>query len=147
MKDCRKNYDLHRVYEWGWHPPFWYAVFRGCFKRRYAVRKGSVRSTQKSCYIVRSYLVLLLKGPIFIKKHNKRDVQSQIILNFSRVCFACAFWGVISAFINLNNKPSQKLGNNTSKHINANVCNNGRTSACNRLSFYLLYVNENAKKW
>jgi len=39
-----------------------------------------------------------------------------------------------------------KLGNNISKHINANVCKNDRTCACNRLSFHLLYVNENAKK-
>jgi len=36
--------------------------------RRYAVRKGSVRSTQKFCYIVRRHQFLLLKGPIFIKK-------------------------------------------------------------------------------
>jgi len=61
--------------------------------RRYAERKGSVRSTQKSCYIVRRHLFLLLKGPIFIKKHNKRDIQSQTILNFSRACFARALWG------------------------------------------------------
>ena len=40
----------------------------------------------------------------------------------------------------------QKLGNITSKHINANNCKNERTCACNRLSFYLLYVNGNAKK-
>jgi len=36
-------------------------------------------------------------------KHYKRDVQSQIILNFSRARFGRAFVGVISAFINLNN--------------------------------------------
>ena len=40
----------------------------------------------------------------------------------------------------------QKLGKNTSKHINANVCKKDRTCACNRLSIYLLYVNENAKQ-
>ena len=34
-------------------PPFWYAVFSGGV-RRYAVRRGSVRSMEKSCYIVRS---------------------------------------------------------------------------------------------
>ena len=82
--------------------PFLVRSIQGVF-RRYAVRKGSVRSTQKSCYIVRSYLFLLLKGPIYIKKHNKRDVQSQIIQNFSRARYARAFLGVISAFINLNN--------------------------------------------
>jgi len=72
-------------------PPFLVRSIQGVL-RRYAVRKGSVRSTQKSCYIVRSYLILLLKGPNFIKKHNKRDVQSQIILNFSLASFA-HFWG------------------------------------------------------
>jgi len=56
-------------------PPFWYAVFRGVLGR-YAVLKGSVRSTQKSCYIVRRHLFLLLKGPFFIKKPTKRDIQS-----------------------------------------------------------------------
>jgi len=79
-------------------PTFLIRSIQGVF-RRYAVRKGSVRSTQKTCYIVRRHLFLLLKGPIFIKKHNKRNIQSQIILNFSRACFARAFWGVISAFI------------------------------------------------
>ena len=73
-------------------PPFLVRSIQGVF-RRYAVRKGSVRSTQKSCYIVRKHLFLLLKGSIFIKKHNKRDIQSQIILNFSRARFARAFWG------------------------------------------------------
>ena len=37
--------------------------------RRYAVRKGSVSSTQKFCYIVRRHQFLLLKDPIFIKKN------------------------------------------------------------------------------
>jgi len=73
-------------------PPFLVRSIQGVF-RRYAVRKGSVRSTQKSCYMVRRHLILLLKGPIFIKKHNKRDIQSQIILNFLRARFARAFWG------------------------------------------------------
>ena len=72
-------------------PSFWYAVFRGGV-RRYAVRKGSVRITQKSCYIVRRHTFLLKKRPIFIKKHNKRDIQSQITLNFR------AFWGQKLAF-------------------------------------------------
>jgi len=82
-------------------PPFLVRSIQGVF-RRYAVRKGSVL-TQKSCYVVRSYLFLLLKGQIFIKKHNKHDVQSQIIIKFSRASFARAFLGVISAFKNLNN--------------------------------------------
>jgi len=53
-------------------PPFWYAVFR--LFRRYTVRKGSVRCMQKSCYIVRSHQLLILKCAIFIKKHNNRDI-------------------------------------------------------------------------
>ena len=55
---------------------------------RYAVRKGSVRSTQKFCYIVRRHQFLILKGPIIIKKHKKRDIQtfiqSQKYLYFAR---------------------------------------------------------------
>ena len=46
--------------------------------RRYAVRKGLVRSTQKFCYIVRRHQFLLLKGPVFIKKHITRNKLSQI---------------------------------------------------------------------
>jgi len=34
-----------------------------------------------------------VKGLMFIKKHNKRDIQSQITLTFPRACFTCAFWG------------------------------------------------------
>jgi len=79
--------------------PFLVRSIQGVF-RRCAVRKGSVRSTQKSCYIVRSYLFLLLKGPIYIKKHNKRDKQSQ---TFSRARFASAFLGLFQHFINFNN--------------------------------------------
>jgi len=78
-------------------PPILVRSIQGVL-RRYAVRKGSVRSTQKSCYIVRRHLFLLLKGPLFIKKHTKRDIQSQIILTLRS-----RFLGVISAFINLNN--------------------------------------------
>jgi len=72
-------------------PLFGTQYIQGVF-RRYAVRKGSVRSTQKSCYIVRRHLFLLLKGPIFIKKHNKRDIQSQIIKTF-RALASLAFFG------------------------------------------------------
>ena len=78
-------------------PPILVRSIQGVF-RRYAVRKGSVRSTQKSCYIVRRHLFLLLKGPLFIKKHTKCDIPSQIILTLRS-----RFLGVISAFINLNN--------------------------------------------
>jgi len=59
--------------------------------RRYAVRNGSVRSTQKSCYIVGRHQFLLLKCPIFIKKHNKHDIQSKITLNFLLARSSCAF--------------------------------------------------------
>ena len=54
--------------------------------RRYAVRKWLVRSTQKFCYIVFRLQFLLQKGPILIKKHNTRDVQSQITLKIKVVC-------------------------------------------------------------
>jgi len=78
-------------------PPLLVRSIQGVF-RRYAVRKGSVRSTQKSCYIVRRHEFLLLKGPIFIKKHKQRDIQSQISLFFSRARFACAVWGHLSNY-------------------------------------------------
>jgi len=39
----------------------------------------------------------------------------------------------------------RKLGNLISKHITANICKNDCKCACNTLSFYLLYVNGNAK--
>jgi len=48
-------------------PPLLVRSIQGGF-RRYAVRKGSVRSTQTFCYIVRRHQFLLQKGPIFIKK-------------------------------------------------------------------------------
>ena len=51
--------------------------------RGYAVRKGSVRSTQKSCYIVRRRHILLLKDAIFTKKQtnvkNKEEKQKPLI--------------------------------------------------------------------
>jgi len=56
-------------------PPLLVRSIQGVF-RRYAVRKGSVLSTQKSGYIVRRHQFLLLKGPIVIKNHSKRDTQS-----------------------------------------------------------------------
>jgi len=60
-------------------PPPLVRSIQGVF-RRYAVRKGSVRNTQKSCYIVRRHQFLLLKGLVFIKKYKKPDIQSQIYL-------------------------------------------------------------------
>jgi len=78
---------------------------------RYAVRKGSVRTTHKSCYIVRRH-------QFFIKKHKKCDTL---------------IW------------EGWKLGNLTRKHMKANVWKNDCACACNRLSFYLLHVNGNAK--
>jgi len=50
--------------------------------RWYAVRKGWVRSTQKSCISYADINFLLLKVPIFIKKHKKCGIQSQISLIF-----------------------------------------------------------------
>jgi len=46
------------AYIWGWHPPFLVRSIQGEF-RQYPVRKGSVRSMQKFCYIVRSHQFLL----------------------------------------------------------------------------------------
>ena len=48
--------------------------------RRYALRKVSVRSTQKFCYIVSRHQFLLQKCPFFIRKHNTHDIQSQVTL-------------------------------------------------------------------
>ena len=79
---------------------FVYAVFGGgC--RRYAVHKWSVRSSQKSCYIVRRHQFLFLKGPIFSKKHNKREIQLNNSEFFAR-SIRSRYLGVILAFINLN---------------------------------------------
>jgi len=61
------------------------AQYLGGGFRRYEVRKGSVRSTQKSCYIVRKHQ--FLKCQIFIKKHKKRDIQSQTTLKKINFCF------------------------------------------------------------
>jgi len=61
-------------------PPPLVRSIQGSF-RRYAVRKGLVRSTQKFCYIVRRHQFFLWKGTISIKKHNTSDIQSQITLN------------------------------------------------------------------
>jgi len=44
--------------------------------RQFAVRKGLVRITHTSCYIIRTHQFLLKTGPIFIKIHSKRDIQS-----------------------------------------------------------------------
>ena len=66
--------------------------------------------------------------------------------NYSSFFRALASPALFTAFINLNiDLGGRKLGNLTSKHTIANVCKNGCTWACNILSFYLLYVNGNAK--
>jgi len=92
-----RSTDKFKIHNMRVTPPLLVRSIQGVF-RRYAVRKGSVRSTQKSCYIVRRHQLLLLKCPIFIKKHNKRDIQSQITLNFSRARFTCAFLGHFSIY-------------------------------------------------
>ena len=75
----------------------WYAVFR--FLRRYPVRKGLVRSTQKFCYIVRRHHILPLKGPIFIKKHNTHDItKSNNSKTFAR-SLCSRFLGVIWQYL------------------------------------------------
>jgi len=76
---------------WGWHPPFWYAVFRGDLdgtqyaKGRYAVRRNSVISYAD--------INLYLKKVQFSLKNNTRDTQSEITLKNLRALFTRAFWG------------------------------------------------------
>jgi len=78
--------------------------------------------------LLRRYQFLFKKGPIFIKKHNKGDMYTK--LNnciFSRDRFARVFWGVISAFINLNidlRRPKTRKSNKQT-HQSYNVCKNG----------------------
>ena len=119
-------------------PPHFSAQYSGGF-RRYAVRKGSVCSTQKFCYIVRRHQFLLLKGPIFIKKHNKRDIQNKKnrLDFYSRARFARAFSGhfVIYKFKHLFWEVENEeiyLAN-----TKANICQKDCTCASNILSFNL----------
>jgi len=58
-----------------------------------------IRPSATVIYLHHSSLLRLLfvkqlqrVGPIFSKKHNKRDKQIQIT-NFSRACYARAIWG------------------------------------------------------
>jgi len=126
-------------------PPLLVRSIQGVF-RRYAVRKGWVSSTQKSSYIVRRHQFLLSKSPIFIKKHKTRGIQSQISLVFSRASFARTVRGHLSIY-KLKHWfwKVQTRESNTETH-QINVWKNDCTCACNRLSFYLLYVTGNAKK-
>ena len=59
--------------------------------RGYAVRKGSVRSTHKSCYIVRRRHILRLKDAIFTKKQtnvkNKDEKQKLNLQHYNNRCF------------------------------------------------------------
>ena len=84
------------------------------------------------------------KNSIFIKNHSKRDTKSNNSKLFARSLRSRRL-GVISAFINITLIWGyRKLGNLTSKPT-LNVCKNDCTCARNKLSFYLLYVNEIAK--
>jgi len=73
-------------------PPLLVRNIQGCLggtqyaKDRYAVRKNPVLSYADINFNV-------FKRPIFIKKHKKRDIQSQLSLFFSRARFARAVWG------------------------------------------------------
>jgi len=53
----------------GEHPPPLSLLVRSIQvgSRRYAVGKGSVCSTQSSCYIVRRHQILLLKGALVLR--------------------------------------------------------------------------------
>ena len=105
-------------------PPLLVRSIQGGF-RRYAVHKGSVRSTQKFCYIVRRYHFFTLKRSNFHQKHNTHDIQSQIILKKIARSLRSRLFGIISAFINLNmDLRRSKSRNLTSKHIKPNVFKN-----------------------
>ena len=82
-------------------PTLWYALFMEGF-RQYAVRKGSVRSTQKSCYIVRRQHILLLKCASFIKK-------IQFILDISSFrSFNMDYWDQITIQIIKQTQPNKR---------------------------------------
>jgi len=92
LRNCRQIMRLT--------PPFLVRSIQGGL-RRYAVRKGLVRSTQKFYYIVRRHRFLLLKRSSF---HQETHHTWQTMSNNSKK-FARSFrWRslVISAFINLN---------------------------------------------
>jgi len=79
---------------WGWHSPLLVRSIQGVF-RRYAVRNGSVRRTHKFCFIVRRHNFLVKKDHIFIKKHNKIDIQSEKQSEFFARSFRSRrFWGI-----------------------------------------------------
>ena len=84
-------------------PHFLVRSIQGVF-RRYAVRKGRY-AVRKNPVISYAYINVYFKKVKFSsRKHNKRDIQSQITYS--------------------------ALGNLTSNHIKANVCKNGCTCAC-----------------
>ena len=97
-KGCSFLYDLDI---WGLHPLLVRSI-QGCFK---TVRSTSRVGTQyaKNLLYRTQTSIFTFKKSNFHQEHNKREIQSQIILNFSHARFARAFLGVISAFINLNN--------------------------------------------
>ena len=83
---------------WG-RPPNLVRSIQGVGFRRYAVRKWSVRSTQKSCYIVRRNQFLLKKVKYSSRNTTLFILQSPKTSDFS---LRATLYGVISAFINLN---------------------------------------------
>ena len=139
---CTLQIWMEKNHLWGWQPPFWYAVFRGCLggtqyaKGRYAVRKNPVIS----------YADINFRSSFHQETQETWYTKSNISI-FSRARFTHAVWGHLSKIINLNiNFGRSKLGKITRKHIKANFYRMiVRTCACNRLSFYLLYVNGNAQ--
>jgi len=83
----------------------WYAVFR--VFRRYAVRKGSVRSTRKSCNTVSRQQTL-----VFIKKHNIHDIKSR----FARALFWHLFF-ILKYIHGLNGQKIIKTTKQTQQNL------------------------------
>ena len=83
-----EKYTFLSIYEGDTPFPRLVRSIQGVF-RRYAVRKGSVRSTQNP---VISYAVFTLKRSTFHQETQKRDIQSQITL-FYRTLASLALFG------------------------------------------------------
>jgi len=98
--------------------PFWYAVFRGGGRgldgTQYAKCPFAVRINSVISYA--NIIFLVLKGQLFIKKHNKIDIQSEITLSFSRSRFARAVLGSSQYVLNINiDFGRSKTGNSNKK--------------------------------
>ena len=96
VRSTQKSCYIVRRHQWGWNPPFWYAVFRGCLggtqyaKGRYAVRKNPVKRTQTS--------IFTFKRSNFHQETQETWHTKSNISIFSRAHFARAVWGHLSNY-------------------------------------------------